>query len=461
MVYRANQERFSHLENAGKGPSGYLSLLLFAGPSDKESMARPPARLRRPTVSLRSMAPRAVLCGLAVTLCTSTAMAQQRNVDPRIVFEGKRPLSYADLRMSHCGRGPLDRAFEPVSRWLIDVEDNGGPAVIAYYTQMYQVGSQGGPNNWTINHELDAYAQWVLADSARCGSSKVYVYFYHLKDDFTGTDTVEFADAIGSAWLTNYGDADGVFDSLDVLVWEQSWNEGAVEMLVGQMDPGVFFDLNLYAGDDTGYFYAEPLATDPVRAFPLAGLGLMASAEPTEWLEVFGAITDADANGQYPDFDSLSDGSWFYVGEMVLKPRFGPTNGNYRLTYYWIDPTVDHPRGRGLSISCDQPIGTRYGVFFRFAQADGRHRDLRKFVNTGIVFRTPCGWKDDRVGLGFIWGQPTDRSENDQYGMELFWRLQITARMEFSPDVQIIFDPSQTQARQAAVVGGVRMRWIF
>ena len=85
---------------------------------------------------------------------------QSREVDPRFVFDQPRPLSYASIRMSHFGRGPLDRCLEPVSQTLIEVEDSWGPSCIAYYTQMLQHGSQGGTDNWTANQELDAYLQW-------------------------------------------------------------------------------------------------------------------------------------------------------------------------------------------------------------------------------------------------------------------------------------------------------------
>lgn len=215
------------------------------------------ARLRPLLIRLRGITVRVVFC-LALQAClTCLTHAQQRNVDPRILFDQRRPLSYAELRMEHWGRGPVDRAMEPVSRSLIELEDIGGPAFIAYYTQMAQVGSQGGSDNWTINNELDTYADWKLVDSPTLGTGSVYVYFYHLQDDFTGTDSVMFADAMGSIWLSNYGDADGVFNALDVLVWEQNWNDGAFEFLVGQIDPGVFFDLNKYAGDDTGFFSAS------------------------------------------------------------------------------------------------------------------------------------------------------------------------------------------------------------
>ena len=272
---------------------------------------------------------------------------------------------------------------------------------------------------------------------------------------------MQFADAAGSVWLSNYNDADGVFNALDVLVWEQSWSEEHCEVVVGQIDPGVFFDLNHYAGDDTGYFFAQPLATNPVRTFPLAGLGIMVSSQPFDWLELVGSVSDGDPDGRYPDFQSFSDGRWFTIGQLVLKPEIRGRRGNFRMSYYAIDATTLDPSGRGVAVSYDQQISESDAVFIRFGQADGRRRELRKFCNVGVVRLVPGGWKNDRAGLGFVWGQPTDRRRRDQYGIELFYRWQTTARMEISPDVQIVMDPALTRERQAVVFVGLRARWTF
>ena len=397
----------------------------------------------------------------ALPLCTPSARAQNRDVDPRSVFEQKRPPSFESIRMSHLGRGPLDWILEPPSRLLIDVEDAGGPSFIAYYTQMYQWGSQGGPDNWTINQEVDVYGMWEAFDSDRLGRGTVYAYFYQVQDDFTRTNTQQFADAAGTVWLPNYNDANGSFSSLDLLAWEQSFSDDRFQALIGQIDPGVLIDLNLYAGDDTGYFFSQPLATNPVRAFPLAGLGVMLSGQPTEALELSAIVSDADASGQYPDFGSLGNGRFFYAGQLVVRPQFGGSRGRFRLTYYWIDATETEPRGRGSALSFDHPLGDDYGAFFRFSQSDGRHRPLQKFANAGFVCLAPGGWKDDRAGVGFILGHPTERSLSDQYGLEAFYRLQLTARMELSAGIQWIIDPAVTDARSSLVVGEMRLRWTF
>ncbi|MEM9658256.1 MAG: carbohydrate porin, partial [Planctomycetota bacterium] len=94
-----------------------------------------------------------------------------------------------------------------------------------------------------------------------------------------------------------------------------------------------------------------------------------------------------------------------------------------------------------------------------FSQAEGRRTEVRKFTAAGLVWLAPGGWDDDRAGVGFIWGQPTERSLTDQYGLELFYRWQVTARMEFSTGVQWIIDPALTDARESVAIGGLRVRW--
>ncbi|MEM8680739.1 MAG: carbohydrate porin [Planctomycetota bacterium] len=402
-----------------------------------------------------------ILAIAGITLCAPQVHGQNRDVDPRTVFDEQRPVSYASIRMPHWGQGPLDRLLEAPSCCLIDLQHSGGPQFVAYYTLMAQPGSQGGPNNWTMNQEIDAYALWEACESPGLGRGRVYAYFYQVQDDFTRANTLQFAEAAGSVWLPNYNDAEGEFSALDMLVWEQSSHDGRLQALIGQMDPGVLIDLNHYAGDDTGYFFSQPLATNPVRAFPLAGLGVMLSGQPTEEFEVTVMMSDADASGQYPDFNSLSEGRWFYAGQLVWRPEICGARGRWRLTYYLIDPTDTEPRGRGLALSCDQSLGEYYGLFFRFAQADGRRRALRKFSNAGLVWLAPGGWKNDRAGVGLIWGEPTDRALRDQYGVEVFYRWQLTARMEFSTDVQWIIDPALTDSRESVAVGGLRLRWTF
>ena len=46
-------------------------------------------------------------------------------------------------------------------------------------------------------------------------------------------------------------------------------------------------------------------------------------------------------------------------------------------------------------------------------------------------------------GVGFIRTDPYENARPDDYGMEMFWRLQLTENIQITPDTQLYFDPSR------------------
>ena len=38
-----------------------------------------------------------------------------------------------------------------------------------------------------------------------------------------------------------------------------------------------------------------------------------------------------------------------------------------------------------------------------------------------------------------MWQDPSDNTRRDDYGMEMFWRLQLTENIQLTPDVQLYF----------------------
>jgi porin len=80
---------------------------------------------------------------------------------------------------------------------------------------------------------------------------------------------------------------------------------------------------------------------------------------------------------------------------------------------------------------------------------------------TGVVFTNAFGYNNDWLGLGFIWQDPSDGNRRDDYGMEAFWRLQMTEHIQVTPDVQIYFDPSTSPTRDVEAAFGLRVGIYF
>ena len=115
--------------------------------------------------------------------------------------------------------------------------------------------------------------------------------------------------------------------------------------------------------------------------------------------------------------------------------------GTYRFTGFWRDETEAAPAAAGWALSFEQDLGERAGLFLRYAGVDEEECDLQQVLGTGVVLRRPFGRARDWIGFAFMWGDVSDESRSDEYALETYWRIQLTERLEFTPDLQIHVHP--------------------
>ena len=58
-------------------------------------------------------------------------------------------------------------------------------------------------------------------------------------------------------------------------------------------------------------------------------------------------------------------------------------------------------------------------------------------------------------------GLSPDKSLRNQITSEIFYRVQLTQNLTFSPNVQVTFKPSFTLETKWLVIPGLRMRLVF
>jgi porin len=126
-----------------------------------------------------------------------------------------------------------------------------------------------------------------------------------------------------------------------------------------------------------------------------------------------------------------------------------------------VDKTDDGPASEAVLVSLSQDIGDRFGFFLRYGHNDGKLNDIEEMLSTGIVFKGIFDFTSDWVGVAFMWAQPVDSTLRDQLGVEAYWRLQITERVQFTPDLQIILNPTFRPNADLEVVGGLRLLFSF
>ena len=198
-----------------------------------------------------------------------------------------------------------------------------------------------------------------------------------------------------------------------------------------------------------------------VRHLVFGALGTALEVKAAEFLTLKVGFNDANFES-WPHAKGFSRGEFQVQGEVTfhVKPP-GLGEGKWRFYGYHVDKTSNTREGEGFAISIDQDLNESWATFLRYGVAWRQKRDLQHVLSSGVVFKRPFGFTRDRLGLAFMWGRPTNGNLDDQYGLESYWRVQLTERLEFGPDLQLLLFPPKAPKHDIEVVGGLRMRILF
>jgi hypothetical protein len=334
--------------------------------------------------------------------------------------------------------------------------DTNSVDLFALYAPIYQVGTQGGQDNQMLNQSLAVYGEWQLIDQP--GSAGTLYFFFAHEGELLGTSAVEFADSIGTTILAN-GDVGDAVTAFSYLAWEQKFLEGTIELSVGMLTPGLIVDQNDYAGWDRESFMTLPLSGNPVQNFALAGLGFDLAVNLADDLSIGCLVADADGYPTYPDFKSFGR-NFVYIPGLVYKPTIaGWGKGRYEVNFSHTERTERFnpaPSSSALLVSCQQEFRPGLVSVLRYGNGDGRRTDIQQSLAAGLVWTKFLG-RDDWFGLGMMWTDPSNGNRADDYCTEAYWRCQVTENIQFTPDIQCYFNPSDRSRRDFEMALSLRI----
>jgi porin len=402
--------------------------------------------------------PLRLLGALAVALLCAASPARS---DPDIAGKLEGAADYRS-RPSHAvlGRGLADRLLAPYDALREYTDEALGLDFLAYYSTLFQQGSEGDAQDArSLVSQLHAVALWDLVEHPVLGKGSLGVYFVDVRE-FLGRSAGDLSEHCDTSLGVNDADVDEPFTALKDLWWEQRFLDERLGVLAGQIELQGLMNANTYADDDTFSFLAQPVATNPATVIVPAGLGAFAQVVPSEHVYLSLAFVDAAANGEYPDFETFANGEYLYAGELGFTPEIpGLGGGTYRFTGFWRDKSEAAPAAAGWALSFEQGLGERAGLFLRYAGVDEEDCDLQQVLGTGVVLRRPFGRARDWIGFAFMWGDVSDDVRSDEYAVETYWRIQLTERLEFTPDLQIHVHPDRGDG--VSLMGGLRLRIVL
>ncbi|MHC5112918.1 MAG: carbohydrate porin, partial [Planctomycetota bacterium] len=247
------------------------------------------------------------------------------------------------------------------------------------------------------------------------------------------------------------------------LWWEQYLFDDHVRITAGKILANNFYNGNRFQNQNQ-FFVNRAFAQNPARKHPSHSLGVNVRMVPLPNIYLSLGLHDTNGKATTTGLTNLDKDELFYAAEIGYTPDIeGLGQGRYRFTYWNMNggSASNGESGYGFGFSADQEIGNNLVPFLRYGYQDRELRDTKQYVAGGLGILSPFGRDDDVFGVGFSWGQPEDRSRRDQYVTEMFYRIQVTPKIQLTPGYQVHFDPTLNPDTDLVGIFQFRVRIVF
>ncbi len=361
--------------------------------------------------------------------------------------------------------GGIRNAAKPYFDWKDSVKAEYGLSFGLDYSALYHWSSESvGRSDEAAGGIFRFFGAWTLLDreGSNPGSIVYKVESRHRLGTRIAPQALGFEIGYAGLPAAQFGDSGW---GLTNLHWKQKLNDGRFAFVVGIVDPTDY--LNIYGLVDPLKTFSNLvfLTGDTIPA-PSQGLGAAFGWYLSDQLYVVGGIADTNADPTDPidNFDSFFDDQEYFTHvEMGWVSSFErPFFDNVHLTAWHADERDDARvrDGWGLALSATKFIDGRWMPFLRVGYAKDGGALSERSVSIGLGYYMPDS--KDLLGIGLNWGRPSDTGVapglDDQYAIEVFYRLQLTPRFALTADVQLLIDPALNPDEDRIWVLGIRGR---
>lgn len=254
------------------------------------------------------------------------------------------------------------------------------------------------------------------------------------------------------------------------LYWRQRMNGGRSTLIVGVLDPTDYVD-SFALASPWKHFMNQAFSTGSAAiGLPNdAAFGVAYGSMLNSSMYIIAGITDVngDPSDPFKGFDNFfSDNDYFASFE------FGWTSSNRRVIFDNLHFTAWHKDGQtalqtssgyGLAFSLSNWVTKNLMPFVRGGYAKDGGSLLEKSLSIGLGYQT--GAFDGFLGAALNWGDPNENTFaqglQDQYALEVFYRLPFGNHFSVTGDVQYIKDPALNPIENTIWMLNLRARASF
>lgn len=351
--------------------------------------------------------------------------------------------------------------FGRYDTWKEGVTERTGFSWGTDYSAQYFTASDSPADYSAAGGMFRLYGSWDLVNrgNENAGGLRFKVEY---RDRYTDTSPAGYQLNLGSVGFMGapFND-DGL--RLTNLYWRQQIGDRMVGY-IGMMDVTDFVDVYALGSPWTGFSNLTFSTGAASMALPNdAAPGFMLGGWLSDQVYLTGGMAglNSDPGDPWEGVDRV-----FENGETFKYAEIGWTSSkdrfyfdNVHLTFWQVDEIEDTstPDGWGVNFSASFWVNDCYMPFLRAGYADDGGSLLELSVNAGVAWQPR---EDDLFGVAANWGRPNESSFgpglDDQYGLEVFYRAQITQSLRITPSIQLLVNPTLYPSQDLIAVFGMR-----
>jgi len=254
------------------------------------------------------------------------------------------------------------------------------------------------------------------------------------------------------------------------LYWRQRVNGGRGTLIAGVLDVTDYVDAFALASPWLHFMnFAFSTGSAGIGLPNDAAVGVAYGTMLNDNFYLIGGITDTNGDPSRP-FDGFDN--FFSDNEYFKSVELGYTSSheriifdNYHVTLWQKDEQVEAsvPDGWGVAFSASRYINDNMMPFIRGAYTKDAGSLLQKSLSAGVGYQTEAF--DGLLGAGLNWGQANETTFgpglDDQFAIEVFYRVPAGKRVALTADVQFIKDPAINPAENSIWMFNLRGRVTF
>jgi len=323
------------------------------------------------------------------------------------------------------------------------------------YVYLISQDALGTKDAYSVATSLNIIGEFVLLGKTNKQRSSHFDYWIYTTEPSNPEESVpDMAEKAGLLWNTNDLGSNIFMSGIGVMAFRQQLFEDKLSLRIGKLFPGVYYQSNYYAPNNSETHMNNMLTGNPVSSwFGSLGLGAMAEYESNKWFFGKLGVHDANANKEI-DFKTISDGKFLYISELGIKGSNAKKEYRFSILYSYVNELPGLSAEHGFSLGGVYNFGenSNWGVYGRYSFRNGGNGNtepdkanenvLASGGYLGVSRKTP--WKLDKAEIGgaYFVGRPSvhqiDLGKQTQYGIETYFKWSFQELLHAAFDFQLV-----------------------